>query len=150
MLLGTFQIIFDDGYRWSCPISRLSKLKDTRDVLTIDTTLPSTSGAPSPILQGGPSSGSPSPIPVPTFHTHLFDPARDYLGSKSERRERKRKLNIKEIFNIGQKKPRVKVEKDQMPKEKKVVKRVVKPKVKMLEEKVKMQEEKVKMPGECL
>lgn len=101
-------------------------------MLTIDTTLPSTSGAPSPVLQGSPSSGSPSPIP--TFHTHLFDPTRDYLGSKSERREKKRKLNIKEIFNIGQKKQKVpKVEKNKKPKLKKVVKKTVKPKPKTLE-----------------
>ena len=45
-------------------------------------------------------------FPTPAFHTHLFDPTRDYLGTKSERREMKRKLNIKEIFNIGQKKAR--------------------------------------------
>lgn len=140
LLAGEFGVVFDDGFHWSCPRSRLRKLKD-RDVLTIDTTLPWTSGSPSPILQGGASSGS--PIPVPTFHTHLFDPTRDYLGTKSERREKKRKLNIKEIFNIGQKKQKVKVEKDKTPKEKKVVKRLVKPKVKMLKDNT----EKLKTPG---
>lgn len=133
-------MIFDDGFRWPCPISRLSKLKNTRDVLTIDTTVPSPSGAPSPVLLGGPSSGSPSPIP--TFHTHLFDPTRDYLGSKSERREMKRKLNIKEIFNIGQKKPKVpRIEKEKMLKEKKVVKKPVKIK------NVMVKTEKLDLPG---
>lgn len=51
-------------------------------------------------------SSSASQYNLNPFQTHLFDPTRDYLGSKSERREMKRKLNIKEIFNIGQKRPK--------------------------------------------
>ncbi|CAK1600192.1 unnamed protein product [Parnassius mnemosyne] len=111
---GSYEIIFDDGFHWKCTTCRLYKVKQSSernsDLLTVDTSSPSSSSAyPSPIPCGaGPSStvvGLNDPQ-LPIFHTHLFDPTRDYLGSKSERREKKRKLNIKEIFNIGQKKRR--------------------------------------------
>ncbi|RVE47035.1 hypothetical protein evm_008317 [Chilo suppressalis] len=104
---GVYEIVFDDGFQWKCPNSRLYKMKDPVKIegLKVDTTTSnSTTSMPSPVQYGaGPSSTLPN---VPAFHTHLFDPTRDYLGSKSERREMKRKLNIKEIFNIGQKKKR--------------------------------------------
>lgn len=76
--------------------------------MTFDSSSSSSSANPSPIPYGaGPSSSAAtSGTTIPSYHTHLFDPTRDYLGSKSERREKKRKLNIKEIFNIGQKKRR--------------------------------------------
>lgn len=76
------------------------------DSLVVDTSLQRTAESPvSPMVAGSSASIAPlSPVIPPAFHTHLFDPTRDYLGSKSERREMKRKLNIKEIFNIGQKK----------------------------------------------
>lgn len=65
----------------------------------------SSSSISSPIsFESGPSTAPTGSLQTPIFHTHLFDPTRDYLGTKSERREKKRKLNIKEIFNIGQKK----------------------------------------------
>ncbi|CAH2068982.1 unnamed protein product, partial [Iphiclides podalirius] len=104
---GSYEIIFDDGFQWKCTTGRLYKLKRStetgEDPSALDTSSSSTSANPSPIPYGaGPSSA----LPPPAFHTHLFDPARDYLGTKSERREKKRKLNIKEIFNIGQKKRR--------------------------------------------
>lgn len=94
---GNYEIIFDDGFLWKCSTARMYKSKVT-DNLTVDTTSLTANSVPSPIQQGGPSSAMALP-----YHTHLFDPNRDYLGSKSERREMKRKLNIKEIFNIGQK-----------------------------------------------
>lgn len=54
----------------------------------------------------------------------------------------KRKLNIKEIFNIGQKKPKVpRIEKEKMLKEKKVVKKPVKIK------NVMVKTEKLDLPG---
>lgn len=92
---------------------------------------------PSPVQGAGPSTGAPQNLlnPAPVFHKHLFDPTRDYLGSKSERREKKRKLNIKEIFNIGQKKKK----KETPPKEK--VARVVKEKKpRVLLKKMKLEE----------
>ncbi|KAM3960173.1 LOW QUALITY PROTEIN: uncharacterized protein ACR2FA_005805 [Aphomia sociella] len=99
---GNYEIIFDDGFKWTCNTSRMHKFRSSgkfTDNLTVDTTSSSPGcSAASPIQHGGPSSAL-----VPPYHTHLFDPKRDYLGSKSERREMKRKLNIKEIFNIGQK-----------------------------------------------
>lgn len=102
---GHYEIIFDDGFQWKCSTSRLYKLKDAKQELSIDTSMSPTPSTPSPTLvEAGPST-SVNPTP-PVYHTHLFDPTRDYLGSKSERREMKRKLNIKEIFNIGQKKQR--------------------------------------------
>lgn len=110
--------MFDDGVRWTCTTTRLSKLKEPmkRESLTIDTNLPSTSSTPSPV--DGPGPGSPSTAAVPVFHTHLFDPTRDYLSSKSERREMKRKLNVKELFNIGQKKKKVETPKIETPSKK--------------------------------
>lgn len=101
--------MFDDGVRWTCTTTRLSKLKEStkRESLTIDTNLPSTSSTPSPVDGLGPGTTTPSTPAVPAFHTHLFDPTRDYLSSKSERREMKRKLNVKELFNIGQKRKKV-------------------------------------------
>ncbi|CAH0722904.1 unnamed protein product, partial [Brenthis ino] len=102
---GHYEIIFDDGFQWKCNTSRLYKLKDKHE-LSVDTSMSPTSSLSSPVLaEAGPSGTIPTTNPtLPIFHTHLFDPTRDYLGSKSERREMKRKLNIKEIFNIGQKK----------------------------------------------
>ncbi|XP_049887708.1 PHD finger protein 20 isoform X2 [Pectinophora gossypiella] len=134
---GKYEIIFDDGVRWTCHVNRIHKFKESSGVLNIDTTgLPNTSSTPSPVYGPGPSNAD-TPKSLPVFNTHLFDPTRDYLGSKSERREMKRKLNIKEIFNIGQKKkkiitPRVKTPRERMPKivkEKKA--RVMKTKVKI-------------------
>ncbi|XP_063835345.1 uncharacterized protein LOC135084480 isoform X2 [Ostrinia nubilalis] len=101
---GYMEVVFDDGFVWKCTTSRLHKMKDQSKPgpLSVDVTTAGTS-AHSPVYGAGPSSATPT-TPAPAFHTHLFDPTRDYLGSKSERREMKRKLNIKEIFNIGQKK----------------------------------------------
>lgn len=109
--------MFDDGVRWTCTTTRLSKLKEPmkRESLTIDTNLPSTSSTPSPVDGLGPGTTAPSTASVPAFHTHLFDPTRDYLSSKSERREMKRKLNVKELFNIGQKKKKVETPKIETP-----------------------------------
>lgn len=106
---GSYEIIFDDGFHWTCNISRLYKWKPSKATggLTIDTgnqSLSASSLSPIQYYGAGPSN---APLSTPIFHTHLFDPTRDYLGSKSERREMKRKLNIKEIFNIGQKKPKM-------------------------------------------
>uniref|UniRef100_A0A2A4KA81 MBD domain-containing protein n=1 Tax=Heliothis virescens TaxID=7102 RepID=A0A2A4KA81_HELVI len=107
---GNFEIVFDDGCHWTCNTSRLHKLRTNK----------SESGGTPDSYGAGPSNASPQTnIPYPAFHTHLFDPTRDYLGSKSERREMKRKLNIKEIFNIGQKRPK----KQKSPQEKAVVER---------------------------
>ncbi|XP_060810612.1 PHD finger protein 20 isoform X1 [Amyelois transitella] len=105
---GRYEIAFDDGFQWKCSVSRLYKYKDNISIDTGSVT-PSTS-VPSPIQHGA----GPSTATLP-YHTHLFDPNRDYLGSKSERREMKRKLNIKEIFNIGQKK-RKKMPEEKPPK----------------------------------
>lgn len=109
--------MFDDGVRWSCMTTRLSKLKEPtkRESLTIDTNLPSTSSTPSPVDGIGPGTTTSSTPSVPAFHTHLFDPTRDYLSSKSERREMKRKLNVKELFNIGQKRKRIETPKIETP-----------------------------------
>ncbi|XP_026726423.1 uncharacterized protein LOC113492901 isoform X3 [Trichoplusia ni] len=93
---GKYEIIFDDGCHWTCNTSRLYKLRSKKSIATAALV------SPSPFASG-PSTANPQ---YPAFHTHLFDPTRDYLGSKSERREMKRKLNIKEIFNIGQKRSR--------------------------------------------
>lgn len=101
-LAGNYEIVFDDGCNWTCNTSRLHKLRSKQG-----------SGTPSTSLSYGPG---PSNANIQTaFHTHLFDPTRDYLGSKSERREMKRKLNIKEIFNIGQKKSRKQKGPDEKP-----------------------------------
>ncbi|XP_022819420.1 PHD finger protein 20 isoform X2 [Spodoptera litura] len=99
---GNYEIVFDDGCNWTCNTSRLHKLRSKQG-----------SGTPSaPVSHGaGPSNANTQTA----FHTHLFDPTRDYLGSKSERREMKRKLNIKEIFNIGQKKSRKQKSADEKP-----------------------------------
>ncbi|XP_022122920.2 uncharacterized protein LOC110998534 isoform X1 [Pieris rapae] len=105
---GQYEIVFDDGFQWKCSVTRLHKLKDSSgkpfENLSVETSIsPSTSAL-------SPQSPGIGPLSKPAFHTHLFDPTRDYLGSKSERREMKRKLNIKEIFNIGQKKRKIKPE----------------------------------------
>ncbi|CAD0195251.1 unnamed protein product [Chrysodeixis includens] len=102
---GKYEILFDDGCHWTCNTSRLYKLRSKKSIASAALV------SPSPFNSGPSTSNSNSQYP--TFHTHLFDPTRDYLGSKSERREMKRKLNIKEIFNIGQKKAR----KQKSPKE---------------------------------
>lgn len=116
VLAGKYEIIFDDGCHWTCNTSRLHKLRSKKGDVTDVMSAPGPYGA-------GPSNETPQPnILYPAYHTHLFDPTRDYLGSKSERREMKRKLNIKEIFNIGQKKykkQRVQKEKTQKMVEKK-------------------------------
>ncbi|XP_059049122.1 uncharacterized protein LOC131844293 isoform X2 [Achroia grisella] len=132
---GHYEIMFDDGFQWQCNASRMHKSRvSTTDHLTVDTTVLTTNtSVPSPIQQGGPSSGLTLP-----YHTHLFDPNRDYLGSKSERREMKRKLNIKEIFNIGQKRPK------KQPSEKLKVAVATPPKV--VKKKVK---ETTKHPAQC-
>lgn len=113
---GKYEVIFDDGVRWTCATARLSKLKEPtkKEALTVDTNLPSTSSTPSPVDGLGPGTSAPSTAP-PFFHTHLFDPTRDYLSSKSERREMKRKLNVKELFNIGQKKKKTETPKSRTP-----------------------------------
>ncbi|KAJ2943943.1 hypothetical protein O0L34_g8266 [Tuta absoluta] len=105
-----FEVIFDDKTKWTCNIVRLSKLKDgsQKDHLTVDTGGPPTCSTPSPVGLGPTHDGSVTTPPAGLpFNTHLFDPSRDYLSSKSERRAMKRKLNIKEIFNIGQKKKKI-------------------------------------------
>ncbi|XP_050350040.1 PHD finger protein 20 isoform X2 [Nymphalis io] len=144
---GHYEVIFDDGFQWKCSTSRLYKLKSSSgrpgssECLTVDTSASSAASTPSPTLAGaGPTvaSSSSAHATFPIFHTHLFDPTRDYLGSKSERREMKRKLNIKEIFNIGQKKQRkkIKITEDKgdikivSEKEPKILKRKIKPKPK--------------------
>lgn len=110
---GKYEIVFDDGVPWTCNISRLFKLRQDSVGLSaspLHVDVPSLS----PNNNSYPSSSSPSPhCPSQTplnsklpYHTHLFDPTRDYLGSKVERRELKRKLNIKALFNIGQSKRR--------------------------------------------
>lgn len=72
------------------------------------------------------------------------------MGSKSERRELKRKLNIKEIFNIGQKQRR----KDTMVKDKPKVPRAKKPKIEKRKEKIELKSdikiEKKEIPGELI
>ncbi|KAL4707641.1 hypothetical protein ACJJTC_006991 [Scirpophaga incertulas] len=94
-----YEVLFDDGCPWKCSITRLYKLKDS-DSVSVSTPSLAEPSVSSPKQNAGPS----STVPLgPAFHKHLFDPTRDYLGSKTERREMKRKLNIKEIFNIGQK-----------------------------------------------
>ncbi|CAK1548690.1 unnamed protein product [Leptosia nina] len=109
---GQYEIIFDDGFHWKCSTARLSKAKDSSgksfDALSIDTSMSPHTSALSPLAPGMGPLGTPSPLGTQKYDTHLFDPTRDYLGSKSERREMKRKLNIKEIFNIGQKKRKIK------------------------------------------
>lgn len=52
-------------------------------------------------------------------HNHLFDPKRDHLGSKEERRDMKRKLNVKDLFKKNKRteghhieKPQIKVTKE--------------------------------------
>ncbi|XP_037871690.1 PHD finger protein 20 isoform X2 [Bombyx mori] len=110
---GAYEIIFDDGFLWKCTTTRLYKWKPGKhDTLTVDTNMPSpTTSASSPIQTGGPINSNAPSTPV-FFNNHLFDPKRDYLSSKSERREMKRKLNIKEIFNIGQKRQKIPKDKD--------------------------------------
>ncbi|XP_023955146.2 PHD finger protein 20 isoform X2 [Bicyclus anynana] len=140
---GIYEIVFDDGFHWKCKASRLYKLKDSEkhsDSLTVDTSMSPKVSTPSPVQPKAGPSDAPNPLnPTPVFHKHLFDPTRDYLGSKSERREMKRKLNIKEIFNIGQKKRK----KEVPPKEK--VPRVVKEKKpRVLLRKIKVEETDVK------
>ncbi|XP_075981208.1 PHD finger protein MBD-R2 isoform X2 [Anticarsia gemmatalis] len=103
---GSYEIVFDDGCPWTCKASRLYKLKPEKEVLNGSESPPAR-----PIYPTGPTTMT----LYPAYHTHLFDPTRDYLGSKSERREMKRKLNIKEIFNIGQKRPKT-VHKDKAQK----------------------------------
>ncbi|XP_053600890.1 PHD finger protein 20-like isoform X3 [Plodia interpunctella] len=123
---GKYEIAFDDGFQWKCAVSRLCKYKEN---LSVDTgSLTPSASVPSPIQHGVGPSGAPL---LPAYHTHLFDPNRDYLGSKSERREMKRKLNVKELFNIGQKKrkkiPEEKPQKVMTPKKQKVVKKKITP-----------------------
>lgn len=146
--------MFDDGVRWSCTTTRLCKLKEPskRDSLSVDTTYqPAGSSTLSPVYGPGPSNVA-TATPLPAYHTHLFDPTRDYLGSKSERREMKRKLNIKEIFNIGQKKkkietPKISTEKVKAVKEKKP--RVVRKRIKTEPVAVETETEvKKEIPGE--
>lgn len=108
---GSYEIVFDDGCHWTCKVSRLYKLRQGKE--GVSSGAPNSPSTPSPQYATGPTNATPQTNAYPAYHTHLFDPTRDYLGSKSERREMKRKLNIKEIFNIGQKKPKTpKVDKD--------------------------------------
>ncbi|KAJ0181393.1 hypothetical protein K1T71_003478 [Dendrolimus kikuchii] len=145
---GSYEIVFDDGFYWKCSISRLYKWKPNKATgLTIDTVAQSPSTSSLSPVQYGAGPGN-TPLTTPVFHTHLFDPTRDYLGSKSERREMKRKLNIKEIFNIGQKKPKTQKNVDKEPKKEieknvRVIKRV--PKVKLDHAKVVLQTVKPKI-----
>lgn len=144
--------MFDDGVRWKCTTSRMYKFRDNskKDSLTVDTSFSSSISTPSPVYEAGPSIGA-------NYHTHLFDPTRDYLSSKSERREMKRKLNIKEIFNIGQKKrkidvtrkEKVKVVKEKKPKAVKKVKIETGRDVKVSIEKLKEVKVKKEVPGKC-
>ncbi|XP_061382783.1 uncharacterized protein LOC116770086 isoform X1 [Danaus plexippus] len=128
---GNYEIMFDDGFKWKCTTSRMCKLKESKtEPLAIDTSASASSSSLSPIPIPGTGPTGNIPNSQYTFHTHLFDPTRDYLGSKSERREMKRKLNIKEIFNIGQKKQKRKDSDQGKPKIGKVKKaRVIKKKV---------------------
>ncbi|XP_048004549.1 uncharacterized protein LOC125240622 isoform X2 [Leguminivora glycinivorella] len=112
---GQYEVMFDDGFQWKCPVSRMYKLKENghQDYPRFGATgaAPAAAAPPRPPrprarrARRGPAPAAPAPLPL--YHTHLFDPTRDYLGSKSERREMKRKLNIKEIFNIGQKRKKL-------------------------------------------
>ncbi|XP_072935616.1 uncharacterized protein [Epargyreus clarus] len=129
---GSYEIIFDDGFQWKCSASRLSKLKGLSKADCSST--PRACSTPSPTPDIGPSTSATSPVP---YHTHLFDPTRDYLGSKSERRELKRKLNIKEIFNIGQKQRR----KEATVKDKPKVARAKKPRIDKSKVKIELKSE---------
>lgn len=108
---GSYEIIFDDGCQWTCKVSRLYKLKPEKDGVSSGAS--NTPDVSSPQYEAGPGNTPGNTYPV--YHTHLFDPTRDYLGSKSERREMKRKLNIKEIFNIGQKRQKTQRTRKEMP-----------------------------------
>ncbi|XP_063393183.1 uncharacterized protein LOC134678536 isoform X2 [Cydia fagiglandana] len=108
---GNYEVMFDDGFQWKCTLSRMYKLKEANGHQ--DYPRFGAGAAPPPVaaplaatLDAPPAAPAPA-APPPLYHTHLFDPTRDYLGSKSERREMKRKLNIKEIFNIGQKRKKL-------------------------------------------
>ncbi|XP_063373383.1 uncharacterized protein LOC134661310 [Cydia amplana] len=108
---GHYEVMFDDGFQWKCTLSRMYKLKEANGHQ--DYPRFGAGAAPPPVaaplaatLDAPPAAPAPA-APPPLYHTHLFDPTRDYLGSKSERREMKRKLNIKEIFNIGQKRKKL-------------------------------------------
>ncbi|XP_063547529.1 uncharacterized protein LOC134754965 [Cydia strobilella] len=110
---GHYEVMFDDGFQWKCTLSRMYKLKEANGHQ--DYPRFAAGAAPPSVAVAGPLASTldappaaPAPVaPPPLYHTHLFDPTRDYLGSKSERREMKRKLNIKEIFNIGQKRKKL-------------------------------------------
>ncbi|CAG4921142.1 unnamed protein product [Colias eurytheme] len=111
---GLYEVVFDDGFHLKLHSARINKLKETQPKQFSEQSLGDmTTSSSSPVLGIGPTATSSSPIlNAPLYHTHLFDPTRDYLGSKSERREMKRKLNIKEIFNIGQKKRKISTPKE--------------------------------------
>jgi hypothetical protein len=140
---GHYEIVFDDGFQWKCTTSRLYKMKDS---LTADASF-SANAVPSHVQYGtGPSSSFPT---RPAYHTHLFDPTRDYLGSKSERREMKRKLNIKEIFNIGQKRPKTTDRKEKVPRKKPQAEKKVRIKPK-LDDQIVSKTPKSEIPGALL
>ncbi|XP_061709239.1 uncharacterized protein LOC133519258 [Cydia pomonella] len=111
---GHYEVMFDDGFQWKCTLSRMYKLKESNGHqdyprFGAGTASPLVAAPQAATLNAPPAAPTPPApaAPPPLYHTHLFDPTRDYLGSKSERREMKRKLNIKEIFNIGQKRKKL-------------------------------------------
>lgn len=93
---GQYEVLFDDGFVRTTKSSMMAKC-------TPQTNRGSTTPCVPPVSVQKVEITSP-PIPSTPVQNHLFDPKRDHLGTKEERRNLKKKIDVKELFSRKKKK----------------------------------------------
>lgn len=92
---GQYEVIFDDGLVRITKASMMSKKNSSANRGSTPVTPNTTS------VQNVEVTSPPITTPL---HNHLFDPKRDHLGTKEERRNLKKKIDVKELFSRKKKK----------------------------------------------
>ncbi|XP_077294800.1 protein MBD-R2-like isoform X3 [Arctopsyche grandis] len=101
---GQYEVAFDDGFTRVTKAAMMSKMNAQTSRVSTSTT--STASATRKVV---PVTSVLSPTPL---QNHLFDPKRDHLGTKEERRSLKKKIDVKELFFARKKKKEIPVSED--------------------------------------
>lgn len=120
--------MFDDGFKRTMKWIMMSKGGNRR----ISSNPPSPSAAISKLSETINETNIPVPPtnPPPPLQNHLFDPKRDHLGTKEERRSMKKRIDVKTLFFNRKKKREFEMDKsiETSPEIKDEVKKKKKPK----------------------
>lgn len=101
---GQYEVVFDDGFTRVTKAAMMSKINAQTSRVSTSTT--STASTIQKVVTA-PSLPSPTPL-----QNHLFDPKRDHLGTKEERRSLKKKIDVKELFFARKKKKEIQLSQD--------------------------------------